>query len=144
MKIKLDYEELETYYKIGLKFEYKTLSRASIRRCYFNWLKNDNDTRPWDEVFQERLDQHEKYIVGVYRNIRESFKPQLIGSVSLNKNIITFENKFHQTLKISKPKITKAWIRHKLRQYCNENCCSISFDDLYETNIANIYTKLYL
>lgn len=144
MKKVLTYEELDKYYKVGLNFEYKTLSKASIRRCYFNWLKNDNDSRLWDEVFQERLANHEKYIIDVYRELKESYNPQLLGQVILDKSTLIFRNKYHQELRVSKPKASKAWIRQKLRQYCNENCCSINFDDLYETNISNIYTKLFL
>lgn len=144
MKKVLTYEELDIYYKIGLKFEYKKLSKASIRRCYFNWLKNDNDTRQWDEVFQERLNHHEKYIIGAYQELKDSFKPDLLGHVLFDKSTLIFKNLYHQELKITKPKASKAWIRQKLRQYCDENCCTISFDDLYETNISNIYTKLFL
>lgn len=137
-------EELQKYYNIAINIQPRYLSKASVRRAYYRWIKDDRDTREWQDVFLERVRDHIKY----YKDLADKkafFKSRVIGSVELteSKNLI-FKNVHHSDLVVSSPKANKMWVKKKVHQYCRENFCDIDFLKLKTTNKANITTKLCL
>lgn len=145
-------ENLGPFYEKGLSCLFKPMTRFQVRKHYFNWLKNKEDNRTFEEYFGERFDQHFKYWSKQYNIKSTNFAPKKVGKTSIEYvdgyGVLCFDSIYHRQLKIMKPikghsKFLR-WIKVKIREYCKENVVTIDYDMLKANLEAPIITTILL
>lgn len=144
MKAALSLDELERYYEMGAEAKPQMLSRTIVRRCYYDWLKKDSDTRSWEEVFAARL---EKYKLRYEKEAakRSTFVPREIGSLMIENQTLIIKNEIHEKITISRPcESNNKWMKKTADSYAKKYCCSIDSKELLTTGFTKIYTKVWI
>ena len=145
---------LKNYFARGQKCRFRKLSPNQVKRLYFNWVKDDSDTRTFEEVFQKKFDDHEALWRKQYDLKSVKFVPKDVGEVVLEYDSkekiakLTFKSSRHRPLVVMKPIKTHSkllkWVRDKTNHYCDENVVEVSFEGLTTNLKAPIITTVLL
>lgn len=136
-------ECLKFYYELGNNLEVKPLSRRAIRRCYFNWLKNDNDTRDFRQVFNEKLNTHNEKAKKELEKFKKLSSQKKIGLVKYDKNTgtCTITSRLHRPLKIYNLK-NYTRLRENVKDYLKDYYSYLDFSELKEKGSSPIRIRV--
>lgn len=136
--------DVEDYYKRGKDTSIAPMSKAMVRKLYYNWVQKEDLSVSFEEVFLERQKRHVERYERILETTSMTSSRQEIGEVNYFKekgfHILIFKSKDHRDYKVmNSTKHPKYWIKRVIRDYCEEMCTEISEYGLIQGRTATIY-----
>jgi len=133
--------ELSVYFNRGSLVEPIAMTQRLVKRTYYSWLKNGEDTRDFEQVFRERRDRHIKDSIKKQKAREKQGTLITTGKVIISDNKVVFINSpLHMPLTIYRGK--GSTVSRIVKGYCKSHFCEIDLRQLLLKNLAKIKTRV--